>query len=513
MTKYDYKWLPGNLVKGNEELLIQLSNLYSNHYGVRSANSPFLPGKRIQLSPLRLSDWLNDVDSKVALAYHQNELVGYAIAIQTKAPRYGVVSWVTQLVVHEEHRRSNVGKSLLFSIWRMSDHFAWGLLTANPYAVRALEKATRRRCDTKRIKKHKNLINNFGCNKIIYVNREAPCEIDKNKSTIFTNFFLDHSKLPDMLKNVSNDETPWLLGQLEEGWEWVAFTFKDQKQIGLSALEIENMLQASDQVTHEAYSRMDLGSGQGWMKFVDAEVEFIIQACGLKPGMSVLDIGCGNGRHSLALARAGMTVLGLDYLETLIAQAKTFADAGKLPNAQFKTVDCRDFTSGSLFDAVICLYDVVGTYIDEESNLGLLATIQKNLKSSGTAVLSVMNFELTKERAIHHFSMRLEPDRLQGLQPSRTMESTGNVFDPEFYMIDTETHIVYRREQFTAGDELPTELIVRDKRFTMEEISRLCNDSGLEVEHAAYVQAGRWDSPLTPTAKGAKEIRLICKKQ
>ena len=63
-------------------------------------------------------------------------MIGYAIAVQVKVQDYGVISWVTQLVIHESHRRLDVGKTLLFSIWGFSDHFAWGLVTANPYAIR-----------------------------------------------------------------------------------------------------------------------------------------------------------------------------------------------------------------------------------------------------------------------------------------------------------------------------------------------------------------------------------------
>ena len=67
-------------------------------------------------------------------------MVGYAISIQTNYGTRGLISWVTQLVIREDHRKRDVAKRLLFSIWGMSDHFAWGLLTANPYAIRTLEK-------------------------------------------------------------------------------------------------------------------------------------------------------------------------------------------------------------------------------------------------------------------------------------------------------------------------------------------------------------------------------------
>ena len=40
-----------------------------------------------------------------------------------------------------------------------------------------------------------------------------------------------------MLTRATTDEKPWLLGSIEEGWEWFAFTFFDQDQILLTSQE------------------------------------------------------------------------------------------------------------------------------------------------------------------------------------------------------------------------------------------------------------------------------------
>jgi GNAT superfamily N-acetyltransferase len=140
---YEYRWIPGGLV--GQDLLEELAALYSGHYGIWGAGTPraFQP---IRLSSGRIQEWLIHNESRLAYASLDGRVIGYAIAVQPKVPGLGVISWVTQLVVHAEHRHRDVGKRLLYSIWEFSDHFAWGLVTANPYAVRALEKATRRRC-------------------------------------------------------------------------------------------------------------------------------------------------------------------------------------------------------------------------------------------------------------------------------------------------------------------------------------------------------------------------------
>ena len=157
-----------------------------------------------------------------------------------------------------------MGKTLLFSIWGMSNHFAWGLVTASPYAVRALEKATRRRCLPARIKRNNRKLQQLGCEHVRYINEQTRTDVDPARSCIQTDFYLDHSDLGTMIARVTSDEKPWLLGSLPEGWEWFAFTFSDQDQIVLNSEEIASMLEASDQITKQAYARMTLDDDHLW---------------------------------------------------------------------------------------------------------------------------------------------------------------------------------------------------------------------------------------------------------
>lgn len=90
------------------------------NYGVWGIRGP-QPGMHIKLSGQRLKGWLGPRDSRVAMAAESGGIISYAIAVQTSMPGYGVVSWVTQLVVDEFHRQRNVAKKLLFTIWQFSD--------------------------------------------------------------------------------------------------------------------------------------------------------------------------------------------------------------------------------------------------------------------------------------------------------------------------------------------------------------------------------------------------------
>ena len=497
---YEYTFVPGTLVSG--DLIQELATLYSNHYGVWRQSDPDIPRKHVKLSSARLRDWLMP-NSKVALAKFDGEVIGYAIVIQVRAKDYGIISWVTQLVIHEEHRHLDVGKTLLFSVWGFSDYFAWGLITANPYAVRALEKATRRRCSPGRIARNKRKLKAIGIEQTTYVKEDTVLEVTSGTSRIDTKFFLDHSELPAML-SAAQASVPWVLGDLPEGWEWFAFTFHDQPSIELSAAEIDKMIKASNQVTKQAYSRMTLGTAHLWARHTQDEAKFVFESCKLRPGERLLDLGCGNGRHVLELARTGLQVTGVVYLAASFQKAR---ETVARDEGDVRTIDLQE-----QFDAAICLYDVIGSYAEDAENMRILKTCVEHLKPGGMLLFSVMNFELTEHQAKHFFSLEEEPNRLTDLKPSLTMETTGDVFNPDFYMIDHKSNIVYRKEQFAEGDQLPVEVLVRDRRYRRSEIEEKCREAGLDVVLSLFVQAGHWDKALDRRDSHAKEILVLCRK-
>ena len=85
------------------------------------------------------------------------------------------------------------------------------------------------------------------------------------------------------------------------------------------------------------------------------EVDHLERVLALSPGSTILDVGCGPGRHSHELARRGYSVLGLDISASFVELARRDAP----PGAMFERFDARDLLSTERFhegfDAVICL--------------------------------------------------------------------------------------------------------------------------------------------------------------
>jgi SAM-dependent methyltransferase len=97
--------------------------------------------------------------------------------------------------------------------------------------------------------------------------------------------------------------------------------------------------------TGSAYLRYSFTKG------TQQEVRFLIDELGLEPGMRVLDVGCGPGRHARALAERGIDVTGLDVSERFVELARDGAPNG----AVFVCGDARAMAYEREFDAVLSL--------------------------------------------------------------------------------------------------------------------------------------------------------------
>src|SRR5262245_6578 len=67
--------------------------------------------------------------------------------------------------------------------------------------------------------------------------------------------------------------------------------------------------------------------------------ESLVQRLGIKRGMKVLDLGCGDGTTAIPAAKLGADVLGVDIAANLVAAGNTRAREMGLPNCRFQLGD------------------------------------------------------------------------------------------------------------------------------------------------------------------------------
>src|SRR6478609_3007892 len=86
--------------------------------------------------------------------------------------------------------------------------------------------------------------------------------------------------------------------------------------------------------------------------------EALVATLGIKPGMKVLDLGCGDGTTAIPAAKLGAEVLGVDIASNLVAAGNQRAKEMGLTNIRFQEGDAtnlRDLKDQS-FDVVISIF-------------------------------------------------------------------------------------------------------------------------------------------------------------
>ena len=86
--------------------------------------------------------------------------------------------------------------------------------------------------------------------------------------------------------------------------------------------------------------------------------EALVQRLGIKKGMKVLDLGCGDGTTALPAAKLGADVLGVDIASNLVAAGKKRAKEMGLTNIRFQEGDATDLheLKDESFDMVVSIF-------------------------------------------------------------------------------------------------------------------------------------------------------------
>ncbi|WP_164199379.1 SAM-dependent methyltransferase [[Micrococcus luteus] ATCC 49442] len=119
------------------------------------------------------------------------------------------------------------------------------------------------------------------------------------------------------------------------------------------ALVLGGSMVYSCAVWDEGSSADNIGLAAGLDGAQTAKLDLVCRKLGLKPGMRVLDVGCGWGSFALHAAQQyGVTVVGVTLsAEQAVHARKRAADAGLTENIDIRVQDYRDISDGP-FDAI-----------------------------------------------------------------------------------------------------------------------------------------------------------------
>ena len=139
---------------------------------------------------------------------------------------------------------------------------------------------------------------------------------------------------------------------------------------------------------HRLYAHRDEGEAAGF-------IDNLIHELNPKQRATMLDLGCGSGRHAKRLASKGFNVTGLDLAYSSILVAKK----SEAENLRFHKHDMRDAFGTNCFDYVFNFFTSFG-YFTAEENQHVMRHICNSLKVGGHVVIDYMNTHYAEKRLV-----------------------------------------------------------------------------------------------------------------
>lgn len=95
---------------------------------------------------------------------------------------------------------------------------------------------------------------------------------------------------------------------------------------------------------------------------------------------TIMNYGCGTGKHDVELARMGYCCTGIDMSQEMICAARSSAES---ENVEFLTADIRTYDPPIKYDAVVSLFHVMSYQNSNEDILAAFCSARKCLNEGG----------------------------------------------------------------------------------------------------------------------------------
>jgi SAM-dependent methyltransferase len=211
------------------------------------------------------------------------------------------------------------------------------------------------------------------------------------------------------------------------------------------------------------------------------QVQQLLRLCAVLPGATILDVGCGVGRHSIELAKLGFRVTGVDMNAGYIAACRERTAQLGL-KADFYAVDSRVMKLDVRADLTISLWSSFG-YYGEVGDLQILQKVAEHTRRGGRVVLDVEN----RDYIVKHFVPEEWHENEQGLVfEKRRFDGTDGTVSTRRVVLSGGKRCEYRREL---------------RMYTVAELAALLEAAGLRPE--------RWCGDYDGSRFGPESKRMI----
>ncbi len=129
-----------------------------------------------------------------------------------------------------------------------------------------------------------------------------------------------------------------------------------------------------------------------WATRLKKEEPFFRDLVARRGSKSVLDVGCGTGRHPVFFAEMGLQVTGVDPSPEMVSQARRYAEDKQVQVSLSEAGMGNLEELGRQYDLLTCLGNTLAHMRDEQGLRSTLEEFYRVLEPNGTLVIQMRNY-------------------------------------------------------------------------------------------------------------------------
>ena len=170
-------------------------------------------------------------------------------------------------------------------------------------------------------------------------------------------------------------------------------------------------------------------------------------------GMKALDLGCGSGFQSIALAQLGFKVIAIDLCEPLLEELRKQSAGDDIDIVRGNILDYRIYADKGPFEVAVCMGDTLTHLESIEDVLALFEQVYDNLEPRGGLALTFRDMTTRLQGTDRIIPVRGDDNKIMAAFLEYE-ENYVNVHDLIFIKTDLEWNLeksVYRKLRISTA--------------------------------------------------------------
>lgn len=216
--------------------------------------------------------------------------------------------------------------------------------------------------------------------------------------------------------------------------------------------------------------------------YVVEDIPFFVEEA-INYGGPILELGCGTGRVTIPISKAGINITGLDISKKMLENTYRKIKKFELDESKINLInaDMRTLNLNEIFSQIIIPFRGFQSLLTVEDQISTLINIKKHLDSNGRLIITLfvpsIYQMLRDEDTLHHYKDVIDP-----VDNSKNIIWNKNIFDQYNQIVNTRIIVDKISNEFKVNNRIYRDFDLRYiYRWEMHHLLESCGFEILEL--------------------------------